>query len=110
QAAEGDLVASYASVAGDCPARCRLVITDTSGHDQLGVLWAVRSRQTADQAPITLDVDDPELTGDLEFTGVIPSGEWLERVSITAGHVGWHRVFVRFEKSDVVDAQVRLRW
>lgn len=36
-----------AVVAGDYPARTRIVVTDTSGHDQHGLFWAFRSRYWA---------------------------------------------------------------
>lgn len=33
-----------AVIAGDYPARCRIIVTDTSGNDQHGLFWAFRSR------------------------------------------------------------------
>ena len=35
---------SQAVIAGDYPARCRLIVTDASGRDQHGLIWGFRSR------------------------------------------------------------------
>lgn len=45
---------TQAVIEGDYPARCRIVLTDTSGHDQHGVIWAFRSRHYDSAATASL--------------------------------------------------------
>lgn len=53
---------TQAIIEGDYPARCRVVITDTSGNDQKSLLWGVRSRHYASGAVNALVYEAEALT------------------------------------------------
>jgi hypothetical protein len=52
-----------AVIEGDYPARCRLQVTDTSGVDQLGMLWGLRSGTYSSSSTAAVSVQAEAMTG-----------------------------------------------
>lgn len=120
-----------AVIQGDYPARCRIQVTDLSDVDQLGALWAFRSR-TYDPAatagpfleaealtPLNdaTAVTDSNASGGhcVEFTPSIPAGVWTSMLAtdLTGGaqltHQGSYAVWARV-RGDGNSCQFRMLW
>ncbi len=103
---------------GDVPSRLRLIVTDTSGNNQLGLIWGLRSRYYDSSATAALFYEAEALTpvnGAAVITGVsgasggktvaitgIPSGSWVSMLATTIAattgnwtHQGSYRVWAR---------------
>jgi hypothetical protein len=122
---------STAVVKGNHPARCRIVVVDTSGNDQHGVLWALRSRYY-DSASTAALVYEAEALTPLNGAAVVgsvsgASGGSVMRVAMYANawhpflatdissgslpltHIGTYRVWARCASSTGTP-QLRLAW
>lgn len=66
---------AQAAISGDYPARCRILVTDTSGHAQEGVLWGLRSRHHSAAATAALSYRAQDLlrTGGATVTALAGS-------------------------------------
>lgn len=119
-----------AVVAGNHPGRVRIVVEDTSGHDQLGVLWGLRSRHYDSASTAALKYEADALTplngaaatsvagasgGNAVKLSNIPAGSWVSMLStdLAAGskltHQGSYRVYARTLGS-TVGPKMRLVW
>jgi hypothetical protein len=119
----GEYVGLVADVPGDHPARVRIVVTDESGNDQLGLLWGIRSRHYSAAATARL-VYDAEAMTPLDAAVVI--GDAVEHGSLAAGwtpvlstdlfgigpltHTGSYRVWAACETGSATPPDVRLLW
>lgn len=110
-------------VAGDWPARMRVVVRDTASADRRLLLYAVRPGE--DGATTKMQYNGGELTplgvarvdGDVIEAARLPAGVWQAVLSTQvdgAGemtHVGPHRVFALLDRQGTGgDIQVRLEW
>jgi hypothetical protein len=122
---------AQAAVSGDYPARCRIVVTDTSGNDQKGLLWGVRSRHYDSAATAALFYEAEAMTlvngstvaanvndsaGDHVASTTLPAGSWVTMLATTlaAGgqpltHTGSYRVWVRCFCSTAI-LKFRVQW
>lgn len=123
---------SQAVIAGDYPARARIIVTDTSGNTQLALPWGVRSRyydaaSTAAlfyEAEALTPVNGAAVTGLAGASGgqvvsfTCPSGaqgQWITMLStnLSAGsaltHQGTYEVWAR-AYSPASAPQIRLQW
>lgn len=121
------------SVPGDHPARCRIVATEGSGSDQLGLLVGVRSRHYDDASTAALVYEAEDLTP-LDAAAIVTlsgasggasnnavrhnnlSTEWTPVLSTehaTDGdltHVGSYRVWARVYSSSSSTPSLRFLW
>jgi hypothetical protein len=125
-----DLSSAQAAIEGDYPSRCRIVVTDTSGHDQHGMLWGVRSRHYDSASTAALVYEAEALTplngaavtalagasgGDVVKLTIPVSGIWVPMLAtdLLAGtrltHHGSYRVWARAYSSAAVP-QLQLLW
>lgn len=113
-----------AVIEGDHPARCRIIVTDASGTDQLECYWGVRSRHYDDASTAALVIAATDLTkhsgsvvtaSGSQFTDVV---EWtdvggnamdLDISGALLTHVGTYEVFVRAFASEA-DCEFTLAW
>jgi hypothetical protein len=119
-----------AVINGDYPARCRLVVADTSGNDQHGLIWGVRSRYYDPAATAALYYEADTLTplsgatvgaltgasgGNAVNSPALPGGgTWVPILSTAASgvqrsHKGTYRVIIRAYSSSAVPS-FRLLW
>ncbi len=108
---------SWTEVPGDHPSRLRLKVTDTSGNNQLGCIWGVRSRYYDSAATAALFYEAEALTpvngaavtglsgasgGDVVKISSPPAASWVSMLSTTIAattgnftHQGSYRVWAR---------------
>jgi hypothetical protein len=119
-----------ASILGNYPARCRIVVTDTSGNDQLGLFWGVRSRfyDSASTAGLFYEAEAMTLLnagttvasagasgGTFVRLSSPPTAAWIPMLStdLTSGgaltHQGTYRAWARVTSPNG-DTRVRLLW
>lgn len=108
-----------ATILGDHPSRCPVIVTDTSGNNQLSLIWGLRSRYYDSSATAALFYEAEALTpvnGAAVITGVsgasggktvaitgLPAANWTSMLvtTITSGttgnftHQGSYRVWAR---------------
>ena len=128
------LSAVTAAVAGNHPARCRIIVTDTSGHSQDSVIWGVRSRYYDSATTAALSYEAEALTligasssvsfGSAYGTHIVntggagaPANTWTTVISTTLAtgsaqltHQGTYRVWARVYLNNPVGAQIRFMW
>jgi hypothetical protein len=133
--ATGDLAAVIGTIAGDYPARARVIVKDTAGKRRHGLLWAHRYTNAASTAQMIYNAYNMTLvnssaringtTGAVDPVGtLVKSGSpiddtnWLTAIStdIAAGpltHEGsyrvWARVGIDISLYDF-SSKIRLRW
>lgn len=121
---------SQAVIKGDYPARARLIVTDTSGNDQHGLLWGVRSRYHDSASTAALFYEAESMTplngaASAAVSGMSgghaieivnpPAGVWVPMLAttLTSGgpltHQGSYRVWARC-KATGDTPQFRLVW
>lgn len=120
-----------AVVSGDYPSRVRLVVSDSSGHDQLGLLWGFRSRHYDSASTAALFYEAEALTplsgavvtaeswasgGETVYLASLVGGAWVPVLStqLAAGgaqlsHQGSYRVWARVVSGTAVP-YLRLAW
>jgi hypothetical protein len=119
-----------AVVAGDHPGRCRITVTDTSGHAQKAVVWGFRSRYYDSAATSALALGASGMTpinggvavgpfsaayGGTVLAVVAQTGTWhpfLVTDLLSGGqltHQGTYRVWAR-ATTDLAGMQLRLAW
>lgn len=119
---DSESVRNVPVIDGDYPARCEIQIKDTSGNNQNGLLWGVRSRHYDSGAPLSYDCKDLTLmngtvtaaaTGSYSGTAArIASplaGTWMPVISTgMLTHQGAYRVWLRVYSDEA--PQLKLSW
>jgi hypothetical protein len=117
---------------GDHPARLRLIVTDTSGNDQKGLLWGIRCRHYDSATTAQLFYEAEDLTplngafvvnpfgasgGNVVNIQSLPTGSWVPMLStnIATGdqpltHRGSYRVWARACAANDLVSQLQLVW
>lgn len=114
-----------AHIPGDYPARCRLVITETAGVDQRGLVWGLRSRYYDPSAPLTYEAESLTLVNGTtsqavagasggnvarSATTLTPAGLWFSMfASGQFAHKGTYRVWARC-RSATATPTFRVLW
>ena len=128
------LSSATAVIAGNYPARCRIIVTDTSGNNQESIVWGVRSHfyDSATTAALSYEAEalTPIGTSNLALfasgygTHIIntggsgaPATTWTSVLSTTIlsgsaqmTHRGTYRVWARVYLIGPVGTQVRFMW
>lgn len=121
------LSGATAVVQGDYPARARIIVTDTSGDNQLALLWGIRSRHYDASTEAALFYEAESMTalngatvtalsgasgGDVLEMAAVPATSWtaiLETNDAPLSHTGSYRVWARCF-SATSTPQLRLLW
>lgn len=126
------LSGSAAMIVGDHPARARVIVTDTSGHDQKGMIWGARAKHYDPASTAKLfyeaeamtalngagSVSDTACSGGTKVQiNTLPAGSWVSVLSTNLApsgttaltHQGSYRVWARCCSHNTTP-QVRLLW
>lgn len=126
----GEVITVVSPAAGDHPGPCRIVVTDTSGEVQRGLLWGMRAKHYDSAATAALSYEAEALTRLSGATAVALSGasggtavkraslipSWSPVVGTDMGgtaltHQGSYRVWARIYSADsTVTPSVRFVW
>jgi hypothetical protein len=120
------------ALVGDYPGRVRIIVTDTSGHDQKGLIWGMRAKHYDPSATAALFYEAEAMTplngsvaqtsgfsaaseAEAVYNAAVPAGVWspILLTDLLSGgpltHVGSYRVWVRAFCTNNAP-QVRLAW
>lgn len=118
-----ELIFLEAAVEGDYPGRLRLLLTELSGNDQLGLLWGIRCRHysNADTARLAYAAEELEpldtaavVDGAVEHANL--GTDWTPVLSTSIGgtdfltHTGSYRVWATVESEDGEAVRARFVW
>lgn len=118
-----ELIFTEADIAGNYPARCRLVVEERDADSQLGLLWGFRSRHYSADAEAALAYDAEDL--DPLDTASVVSNEvkhtdlgtgWTPVCGTNIGgtdfltHTGTYRVWARVYSANGDDVDLRFVW